>query len=233
MLLTDQVAHLVLLGLEVELVGGLGGDDGREALDHLNAGQFQSFDLLRVVGHQANGGNAEHLEDLGGQLEVAAVGGVAEFKVGFDGVAALVLQLVGLELGHETDSAALLVLVEEDAGAVVGDGGEGELELLAAVAAQRVEDIAGEALRVDANDGRLGVEVAHDEGDGGLDADGGRGERVVAGLGIFDNTFKAEDAEVAPAGGEIGIGHLAEREERHSFDYTETAPGPGGGRLMG
>jgi hypothetical protein len=38
---------------------------------------------------------------------------------------------------------------------------------------------------------------------------------------------------VAPAGGEIGIGHLAEREERHSFDYTETAPGPGGGRLMG
>ncbi len=47
----------------------------------------------------------------------------------------------------------LLVLVDEDSGAGVGDGGEGELELLAAIAAERVEDVAGEALGVDAEDG--------------------------------------------------------------------------------
>ena len=95
---------------------------------------------------------------------------VAERVVGFDGVEALVLELVGAELGHEADAAAFLLLVEQDAGAFVGDAGEREVELVVAVAAQGVEDVAGEALRVDADDGRRGVDVAEDEGDGGLDA---------------------------------------------------------------
>ncbi len=128
---------------------------------------------------------------------------------------ALVLQFVGLELGHQADAAAFLVLVEQNAGALFGDGGERELELLAAVAAQRVEDVAGEALRVDAHDGRRRVDVAHDQRDGGLDARGGRGQVVVAGLRVIDDAFKAEDAEVSPARGEVGIGELAYGEERH------------------
>ena len=182
-----------------------------------DADGFEGRDLFGVVGDEADGFDAEHLEDLGGQLVLAAVGFVAEFEVGFDGVEALVLEFVGLELGHQADAAAFLVLVEQDAGAGVGDGGEGELELLAAVAAQRVEDVAGEALGVDADDGRRGVDVAHDEGDGGLDAAGGRGEGVVAGLGVGDDAFEAEDAEVSPAGGEVGIGELAYGFEGHGL----------------
>ena len=81
-----------------------------------------------------------------GSSKCAAVGLVAEFEVGFDGVEALVLELVGAELGHEADAAAFLLLVEQDAGAFVGDVAEGEVELVVAVAAERVEDVAGEAL---------------------------------------------------------------------------------------
>src|SRR5262249_35429408 len=73
-------------------------------------------------------------------------GFVAELEIGFDGVAALVLEFVGAELGHEADAAAFLLLIEKDSGTGLGDGGEGELELLAAVAAEGMEGIAGEAL---------------------------------------------------------------------------------------
>ena len=131
----------------------------------LDAGLLDGVDFFGVVGDEADGSEAEVLEDGGGKLEVAAVGAVAEIEVGFDGVAALVLELVGAEFVHEADSAALLHFVEEDAGAGVGDGAEGEFELLAAVAAERMEDVAREALRVDADDGRSSVDVAHDQGD--------------------------------------------------------------------
>ena len=96
--------------------------------------------------------------------------------------------------------------------------------MLAAVAAEGVEDVSGEALGVDADDGGSYfsvfagvVDVAHDEGDGGFDADGGRGDGVVAGLGCFPDGFKAEDAELSPAGGEVGIGELAYAGEGHGW----------------
>jgi len=77
---------------------------------------------------------------------VAAVGFVTQFEVGFDGVEAFVLEFVGAELGHKADATAFLLFVEEDAGACVGDGEHGELELLTAVAAEGVEDVSCEAL---------------------------------------------------------------------------------------
>src|SRR5881394_1551433 len=133
---------------------------------------------------------------------MAAVGFIAQFEIGFNGVEALVLKLVGAELGHEADAAAFLLLVEEDTGAGVGDGGHGELELLAAVAAEGVEDVAGEALRVDPDDWGCAVDVAHDECHGGFGADGGGRDVVVARRGIFDEALETKDAELSPSGGE-------------------------------
>ena len=209
------MAHLFSLGAQIELVGGFEGYVGGDAFDDGDAGEFQGFYLLRVVGDEADGGDAEEFQHLSGEFEVAAVSLVAEFEVGLDRVAALVLQRVGLELGHETDAAAFLVFIDENAGALGGDEAEREMKLVVAVAAERVEYIPGEALRVDANDGRRGVDIAHDEGDGGLDADGGGGDGVVAGLGIFYGAFKAMDAEVAPTGGEVCFRNLTNGEKRH------------------
>ena len=74
---------------------------------------------------------------------------------------ALVLQRVGLELVAQADAAALVAAdVDDDARALGGDQLERALELLAAVAAAAAEDVAGEALGVDAHEhvsGRLAM----------------------------------------------------------------------------
>ena len=60
--------------------------------------------------------------------------------------------------------AALLRHVEEHAALLGGDAAQREVELLAAVAAKRVEDVAGQALRVHAHEDVLGaVDVAAHE----------------------------------------------------------------------
>src|SRR6185295_11505092 len=103
------------------------------------------------------------------------VGGEAELQVGLDGVVALVLELVRLELLDQADAAAFLPDVEEDAALLAGDEGERGFHLLAALAAERVEDVAREAFGVDPDgDGLVlhyrlavlvGADVAHAEGD--------------------------------------------------------------------
>ncbi len=130
----------------------------------------------------------------------------------------MVLELVGAEFCHEADAAAFLLFVEEDAGAEGGDLGEGQLELQAAVAAEGAEDVASEALGMDADEWRGGVDVAHDQGYqafyaagrvgvlGGLFAAGARGGEVA---------LEPVNAEVSPAGGEVGFGDLEDFCERH------------------
>jgi hypothetical protein len=220
--LADEVAELFAFGFEIALEGGFGGDGGVDAFGDLDARLLEGGDLFRVVGDEADGGNVELLEDGGGKLEGAEVGGEAEFVVGFDGVETLVLELVSAKFGHEADAAAFLLLVEEDAGAFVGDALEGEVELVVAVAAQRVKDVAGEALGVDADDGRLAMDIAHDEGDGAFD----RFARGIAGL---RDAFEAKDAKLTPAGGEVGVSDFGEAEKRHSLRLDEW----GAGRMRG
>ena len=211
------MAHLFAFRLEVACVFVRFGNDCGDALDHVNARIDEGVDLFGVVGHEADDGNLELFEDLSGELEEAAIGLVAELEICLNGVEALVLELVGAEFGHEADAAALLLLVEEDASAGAGYGAERELELLAAVAAERVEYVAGKALRVDADDGRSGVDVTQDESDGRLDATRGRWNSLITGFGSIDDAFEAEDAEVSPTGREVGIGDFGHAGEGHSW----------------
>ena len=105
-------------------------------------------------------------QDLHADAIVAAVGGEAERLVRFDGVEPLLLlQLVGADLVAEADAAALLAHVDEDPAPFGGDLLERQVHLFAAVAAHRVEDVAGNALRVHADEDGLGRrDVAADEG---------------------------------------------------------------------
>ena len=70
--------------------------------------------------------------------------------VGFYGIQPLVLQFVSLQLRHQADASAFLLFIDQDARALFCNHGQRHFQLFAAVAAQRAEDIAGEALRVDA-----------------------------------------------------------------------------------
>jgi hypothetical protein len=199
-----------MFGLEVALEGRFGRDRGGDAFGDADSGGLEGGDLFGVVGYESDGGDVKGLEDLGGELESAVIGAEAEALVGFDGVEALILELIGAELGHEADAATLLVFVEENAGALLGDEAESEVELVVAVAAEGVEHVSGEALGVDAHERRKlfsgsrgGGEVAHGEGDGGVDA------LEASGGGVSDG-FKAEDAEVSPAGGEVSVGYFTD-----------------------
>ena len=50
-----------------------------------------------------------------------------------------------------------------------------------------------------------------------------RGMTVAVGVrraGNLEFSLEAEDAELSPTGGEVGLGELANGFERHIFDYT-------------
>ncbi len=220
------MAHLLALGFQVERIVAALRDFRGQAFGDGDAMLLESRDLFRVIRDEADGRNAEEAEHFGGELEVTAIGGVAQFEVRLDGVAAVILKLVGAELGHEADATALLLLIEEDAATRIGDGREGELELLATVAAQGMEDIAGEALGVNADDRRVeltiradAVDVTHHQSDGTLGARQRHRKRGVAGFGVGDGSLEAQDAEVAPACGEIGVSNLAYVGKSGSFGH--------------
>ncbi len=86
---------------------------------------------------------------------VAQLGGEAELLVGLDGIEPFLLQLVGVNLRRQADAAAFLPHVKQHAVAGGFDLRERGVELVAAIAAQRAEDVAGEALAVHAHERRL------------------------------------------------------------------------------
>ena len=92
---------------------------------------------------------------------MAGVGGQAEVEVGVDGVATAVLQLVGLQLGDEADAASLVAAEVDHHSPALGDDRPQRLvELGTAVAALAAEDVAGQALAVDAGQHRLALATA-------------------------------------------------------------------------
>ena len=130
----------------------------RHALDDLHLEARQAGDLARVVGEQLELADAEVVEDLRTDAVVAQVGGKAEPLVGLDGVGVvLVLQRVGADLVEQADAAALLAQVDQHAAALGSDRRERGIALGAAVAAQRVERVAGEALGVHPHQHRRAV----------------------------------------------------------------------------
>ena len=110
---------------------------------------LEPVDLLRVVGEDPDRAEAEIHEDLRADAEIAQVGGQPEALVGLDGVEALLLQPVRAQLVEQADPSSLLGEVQQHARALALDHRERRFQLPAAIAAQRVKDVAGEALRVD------------------------------------------------------------------------------------
>src|SRR5438445_6516511 len=144
------MAHLVAFGVEVRAVRRVRTDLDRDPLDDLEAIERHAR-LLRVVGEDARAPHAKVHEDLDADAVLAVIGLEAEAFVRLDGVEALVLQRVRAQLVHEADAAALLPQVKEDTATLAGDPLERGVHLRAAVTPLRAEEVAGEALRVDAH----------------------------------------------------------------------------------
>ena len=139
----------------------------RDPVDDLEAEAVETAVLRRVVRHEPHRGDAEVDEDLRADPVLAGVDRQAEVLVRLDGVAALLLQPVGAHLVPEPDAAALVAPeVHDDALALGRDLAERGVELHAAVAAQRAEHVAGEALGVDPDEHvLLARDLAADERD--------------------------------------------------------------------
>ena len=150
----------------------------------------QLGDLVGVVGQQAHLLDAEVGEDAGGGGVVARVGGQAEREVGVDGVEAALLQAVGAQLVDEADAASLVAAHVDDDAAVLLDRVERGFELRAALALERAEGLAREALRVHAHERCVVAEVAGDDGE-------------VIGAG--DAVLVREEAELAVRGRHVRL----------------------------
>src|SRR3954453_20248491 len=165
-LVMQLVAQLRSLRLEVAAILRVRRNLDRHLLDDAEAEPLDSGHLLRVVRQDADRAESEVGENLASDAVLAKIRGEAELEVGLHGVEPGLLQLVGLALVQEADPAPLLRHVEKHSARLLGDPLERELQLLAAVAAKRMEDVAGQAPRVDAHEHvLLAVDVALDESD--------------------------------------------------------------------
>ena len=208
----EEMAQLFFLSLEIFLGVRAGSDFAGDAFDDFALRRVsRAFTLSGLFESRRTRVTPSALRISAGRAEVAVVVLEAEALVGFDGVESGILQFVGLQLGHQADAAALLLLVDENARAFLGDHRERKFQLLAAIAAQGMKDVSGQALRVNANQGRGGFHVAHHQGDGFFDA------TIAVGTGL---SAKAVDAELAPAGGKIRGSDLLDFRLTHCIHYS-------------
>jgi hypothetical protein len=150
--LSERVTHPQALGFQILFVVRIGGQGNGQLLDDLQAITFQADDFFRVVRQQADPAHSEIGQNLGTHAVVAEIGSEAEFFVGFDGIEALFLELVGVDLRGQADAASFLAEIEQDA-SFVGNVFERGGELAAAIAALRVEHIARQAFGMHADEG--------------------------------------------------------------------------------
>ena len=184
--------QLFLLDLQVAGVVLVVAAPERHPLHHLEPVAAHRPDLAGVVGEQPQLAHAQVVEDLGPHAVVAQVGREAQRQVGLDRVQAAVLQVVGLDLVDQADAAPFLAQVDEHPAPLLGDALHGQVALEAAVAAQAVQGVAGQALGVHPHQhGFLGVELAHHQ------------RRV---LFAGDPVAVTDDAKLAELGGQHGLG---------------------------
>ena len=128
------------------------------------------------------------------------VGLETEFDVSFYRVESAILQLVGAQLIEQSDASAFLVLVDQQSASLLRNLIERQLELRTAIAAQTVEHVAREALRMDAHQRRPQL----------------RGKvSQLQNHGLFNSgwpySLETEYAEMAKSAGEIGFRNLSYR----------------------
>jgi len=200
----EDVTQLFLLGAQIPLEGAVGFDLGRHALRDFDARSFQRRNFFRIVGHQPDPGHPQQFQRFRCEIVCTVIGGKPKLLVCFYGVQALVLQCVCPQLGHQPDAPALLLLIQKNSRARLGNFCQRQLKLQPAIAAQRAENVAGKALRVDAHQWRLGMNVAHYESDQSFDGL----SRFATGTVLRAHALKTKNPEHAPSRGEFRLGDL-------------------------
>ena len=142
----QEVAHLGVLGVHIELVFLITGHLYGFPTYDLQAEAVDAAYLQRIVGHEYEVLDAEVGKDACSCTILTKVGSEAECNVCLYCVHALVLQVVGAELVYQSYAPAFLTQVEEHAPTLLLYAAHGFGKLFAAVAAKGAKGIAGETL---------------------------------------------------------------------------------------
>ena len=208
------MAHLLLLHAQVLLEGVLRRNLRRHAFGHADSCGLQRRYFVGIIRDQAHRIDAHLPQNLRRQLKFPAVRLEAQPQIRFHRVQSLILQFVSAQLGHQADAASLLLLVNQDARTGLGNLAQRQLQLQTAIAAQRMEHVARQALRMDAHQRRRRMNVAHHQRNRflflrcGVASVARRLRRVHA--------LEAEDTEMSPARGKIRVRNFAHRSDRHN-----------------
>ena len=193
-------------------------------LDHGDAEAGEAGDLLGIVGHQPHRLESQAAQHLRRRQIDPLIGVEAQLEIGLQRIGAAVLQAIGPELVDEADAAALLGQIEQQPAALARNLGDGALELVAAVAAQRPQQIAGEAGRMQARQHRAAMLRLADHDGEMLDAAVAGAEGDDAGrLGARQRHLRLADGDEAAAGQGLIARDLA---DAHGQDVLGGGEGP-------
>src|SRR3989475_4099011 len=145
----QQVAKLFSFRLQISNVLRLRAYFQGDALNDRYPEVFQRRRLGRVIGQQADFAHGEVGQDLRGHAVLARIWREAEQLIGLYGVLAFVLERIGFDLIEQSDAAAFLTHVDDDASTFLGHARQGSGELVSAVASQGSQDLTGQTLGVD------------------------------------------------------------------------------------
>src|SRR5580704_15815802 len=149
---SEQVAKLGLLGRKVARVFGGGRRDERHSLDDPESIPLKSCEFRRIVAHQSDGRQPEGRQDLRAHVVATRVDRQPELEVCLHGVAPLVLKAISVKLVDEPDSAPFVTAqVDDHALPGLRDALERGMKLRPAVAPLRPEQVARDALGMNAN----------------------------------------------------------------------------------
>jgi hypothetical protein len=87
----------------------------RHLLDHFQTVTLQADNFLRVICEEPELSHAQIEKNLRAEPVIAQVSCVSEFRVGLYGVESFLLQLVSVDLCRQSDTAALLSHVNQNA----------------------------------------------------------------------------------------------------------------------
>ncbi len=106
--LVQHVPHFLLFRVEVVGINLIDRNFHGHALDHFKIVALECDNLLWIVRHQPHSAHAKIAQDLRSYAVVAQIGLKSQSLVSLDGVVALILELVRLQLVHQSDTPALL-----------------------------------------------------------------------------------------------------------------------------
>src|SRR5206468_5950785 len=108
------------------------------------------------------------VQDRGRQTEISAISHEPESMICFNRIQTAVLQRISLQLRRQADSTALLMFVDQQPAALLGNGLHGHLQLVSTVTPERPEHLAREALRMDAHQRNADRHIAQNKCHRGL-----------------------------------------------------------------